>query len=97
MRTFIAIAALVVAGLDGTAPHGVTAAQAAKPSIDELWQDRDIASLDLKWGNGGPQSAPSPEVTYQFKDIDESGYSTGYEVVDPNGRQWKVKTGRVPR
>ena len=30
---------------------------------------------------------------YEFKAIDTVGYSTGYDVVDPKGRKWDVKTG----
>jgi hypothetical protein len=72
---------------------GARAAQPPAASIDELWQDRDIASLDLRWGSGGREGAPSPDVEYEFKAVDESGNSGGYEVADPQGRKWRVKTG----
>jgi hypothetical protein len=30
---------------------------------------------------------------FSFRKVDASGYSTGYDVVDPDGRKWDVKTG----
>ena len=37
--------------------------------------------------------APVAEVEYEFKGTDTTGYSPGYDVVDPKGRKWDVKTG----
>ncbi|MSO62190.1 MAG: hypothetical protein EXQ50_08895, partial [Acidobacteria bacterium] len=67
---------------------------AGDPAIAELWQDPgDIAARDLRWGRGGEALHPSPEVEYEFEAIDALGYSAGYDVVDPQGRKWDVKTG----
>lgn len=67
---------------------------AGDPAIAELWQDPgDIAARDLRWGRGGQALHPSPEVEYEFEAIDAVGYSAGYDVVDPQGRKWDVKTG----
>ena len=67
---------------------------AGTPAIAELWQDPgEIAARDLRWGRGGEALHPSPEVEYEFKAIDAVGYSAGYDVVDPQGRKWDVKTG----
>ena len=67
---------------------------AGTPAIAELWQDPgNIAARDLRWGRGGQALHPSPEVEYEFKAIDAVGYSAGYDVVDPQGRKWDVKTG----
>ncbi|MDP2321658.1 MAG: hypothetical protein Q8O42_20245 [Acidobacteriota bacterium] len=66
----------------------------ATAEIRELWQDPgDVAARDLRWGRGGQALRPSPDVDYQFETIDALGYSAGYDVVDPDGRRWDVKTG----
>ena len=65
-----------------------------KPNIAELWQDPgDVTARDLFYGRGGKALLPSPTTPFEFKAIDTVGYSTGYDVVDPQGRKWDVKTG----
>jgi hypothetical protein len=78
-----------------TTPSGLAAQKAAPTaSLDELWQDPgDISSRDLRWGRGGMALAPSADVEYKFKALDASGYSPGYDVVDPEGKKWDVKIG----
>ena len=77
----------------------LTASQSGNPkprpaSIDELWKDPgNIAAKDLRWGRGGRAAAPKTDVEYEFKASDTTGYSPGYDVVDPAGRKWDVKTG----
>lgn len=77
----------------------LTASQAAnskvrRASIDELWRDPgNIAARDLRFGRGGRALMPSAAAEYVFKDSDSTGYSPGYDVVDPQGRKWDVKTG----
>jgi hypothetical protein len=87
----VAVAAVVAAVLTGA---GGPPPVAGPVSIDELWQDPgDIAARDLRWGAGGQAGVPSSSADYQFKAIDSTGYSTGYDVVDPQGREWDVKIG----
>ena len=65
-----------------------------RPVMAELWTDPgDVAAKDLRWGRGGKGLAPSIDIEYEFKDSDSTGYSAGYDVVDPKGRTWDVKTG----
>jgi hypothetical protein len=65
-----------------------------RPDIAELWEDPgDVISRDLFYGRGGKSLKPSPTTPFEFKAIDSIGYSTGYDVVDPEGRKWAVKTG----
>jgi hypothetical protein len=72
-----------------TAAQPLTAEQMA-----ELWVDPgDIAARDLFNGPGGSEGAPDPTVTYKVTGVDVTGYSAGYDVVDPQGREWKVKLG----
>ncbi len=90
----------VVAGilLAATVAAVLTASQATnstpRPVLSELWRDPgNIAAKDLRWGRGGRAQAPSAEVAHEFTASDSTGYSPGYDVVDPRGRKWDVKTG----
>jgi hypothetical protein len=86
------LAAVIAAVL--TAAGRVAPPTPADASIEELWQDPgDIATRDLRWGRGGKALMPSADVEYEFKGVDAVGYSAGYDVVDPQGREWDVKTG----
>jgi hypothetical protein len=91
----VAVGVLVAAA----AAAVLTASQSAslksrRAAIDELWRDPgDVAARDLRWGRGGKGAAPSADVEYEFKASDTTGYSPGYDVVDPGGRKWDVKTG----
>lgn len=85
------VAAVVAAALTaiGTAPKVPQVA-----SLEELWQDPyDLEDRDLRWGSGGQALAPSPEEDYTFTAIDVTGFSSGYDVIDPQGRAWDVKIG----
>ena len=85
--------------LAATAAAVLTASQPANPksrkaTLAELWREPgNIAAKDLRWGRGGRALAPTPEIEYQFKGTDTTGYSPGYDVVDPKGAKWDVKTG----
>ena len=85
--------------LAATAAAVLTASQPAKlksprATIAELWRDPgNIAAKNLRWGRGGEALAPSATVEYVFKNSDTTGYSPGYDVVDPKGNKWDVKTG----
>lgn len=60
----------------------------------ELWvEPAHISSRDLFYGPGGKNLVPDPDVTYEFRKLDSTGHSKGYEVKDPAGRKWKVKVG----
>lgn len=83
--------AIAAAALTGTGPAPPVPAVAA---ISELWQDPgEVAARDLRWGRGGQALRPSLDVDYRFESTDSVGYSGGYDVIDPEGRRWDVKTG----
>jgi len=87
----VLVGAVVAAALTAAGPGPPVPATAG---IHELWQDPgDVAARDLRWGRGGQALLPSPDVDYQFEAIDAVGYSAGYDVIDPEGRRWDVKTG----
>ena len=62
-----------------------TAAQMA-----QLWVEPD-RERDLFWGVGGRALAPDPAVRYTVIDIKRGGFSRGYTVEGPDGREWSVK------
>ena len=87
----VLVAATAAAVLTASQSANFKARQAA---IAELWKDPgNIAAKDLRWGRGGKAAAPSAEIEYEFKASDTTGYSGGYDVVDPSGRKWDVKIG----
>jgi hypothetical protein len=62
--------------------------------VGRLWQDPvDIAERNLFFGPGGKELVPDPAAGYVFVAVDDSGYSSGYDVRDPNGLEWSVKLG----
>jgi hypothetical protein len=93
-RCSIATAIVAVAVAVAT-PTGRAAQNApATVSIEELWQDPgDITARDLRWGRGGQDLAPLNGGDYKFLAVDATGYSPGYDVVDPSGKKWDVKLG----
>ena len=62
--------------------------------IAELWQlPQDLATRDLFYGAGGREAAPEPSVSYAWVATDTTGFSPGFEVRGPDGREWDVKLG----
>lgn len=83
----VATAAVVTAGQ----PASSTSPRAR---IEELWRDPgNIAARNLRFGRGGAALMPSAATEFVFRRSDVTGYSPGYDVVDPQGRRWDVKTG----
>jgi hypothetical protein len=61
----------------------------------ELWEDPgNIAQRDLLWGSARPDGAPSASDVYTVLALDKTGYSKGYDVKGPDGREWDIKLGR---
>ena len=62
--------------------------------VARLWQNPDdIADRDLFLGPGGKELVPDPATPFVFVAADETGYSPGYDVRDPDGLEWSVKLG----
>jgi hypothetical protein len=60
----------------------------------ELWSEPgDIAQRDLSWGASRESEAPGKNDVYTVTAIDKSGYSRGYDVTGPDGREWDIKVG----
>ena len=80
--------------LQQTRPQGLRATTASAPLL-ELWANpSDLTQRNLLWGPGRPASAPSPNATYTVLKIDDTGYSSGYDVNGPDGRKWSIKVGK---
>ncbi len=62
--------------------------------LEQLWvEPTDLQSRDLFYGVGGTKLAPKPAERFNMKDLDKTGHSGGYDVVDSSGRKWDVKIG----
>ena len=67
---------------------------ATPEQIAQLWvEPTDIASRDLFAGPGGLANVPDPALIYKVVGIDDTGFSAGYDVVEPGGREWRLKLG----
>jgi hypothetical protein len=63
-----------------------------------IWhQTIDVNQLNLFYGAGGKEDAPSPDAKYKFKKEDMSGTSPKFDVEDDKGIKWRVKLGQEPR
>ena len=78
----------------GRAAIKTTAEDPTRVDVAQLWiEPRDLELRDLFHGSGGQELAPNPSVPYELVAVDDSGYSPGYDVRDPDGTQWSVKLG----
>jgi hypothetical protein len=57
----------------------------------------DVNQLNLFYGAGGKEGAPSPGAKYKFKKEDMNGTSPKFDVEDDKGIKWRVKLGEEPR
>ncbi len=83
----------VIAGSCAHPLQVVAPEPAATSAISQLWVGPpDIAKRNLMYGPGGEALLPrSP--TFEFVERDTTGASPGYDVRDPEQREWKVKLG----
>ena len=58
--------------------------------IAELWVEPE-RNRDLYWGVGGRGLAPDPAARYTVIEMKRGGFSRGYTVKDPQGREWSAK------
>ena len=58
--------------------------------LAELWMQPD-RGRDLYHGVGGARLAPDPAARYTVIEIKRGGFSRGYTVTDPKGREWSAK------
>jgi hypothetical protein len=64
-------------------------------ALPELWNEpRDIGQRNLLWGASQEVAAPGTNDVFTVVAIDETGYSRGYDVIGPDGREWDIKVGK---
>jgi hypothetical protein len=64
----------------------------------EFWAEpADVRSRNLFEGAGGARLAPDPQGRYSLIEVDDTGFSPGYDVKDEAGRIWSVKLGPEAR
>jgi hypothetical protein len=88
----VAMGASCAKAFRGT-PRATVAPEEAARLLPELWQDRDVATLDLFHGVGGEPLRPRPGTAWRFVKKDETGFSPGWDVRDASGTEWSVKQG----
>jgi hypothetical protein len=67
---------------------------APQVAVLELWSEpTNLAERDLTWGSANEKSAPARNEVYTVLALDKSGYSRGYDVKGPDGREWDIKVG----
>jgi hypothetical protein len=85
---------LSVLAIVSTGPKATAGQATGKAAVSELWlPPQDIGSRDLFHGPGGPALAPSTETPFTWIATDEDGFSRGFDVRGPDGREWSVKLG----
>jgi hypothetical protein len=73
--------------------QAVKATPANPPPADQLvqfWVPPE-PGRDLFYGVGGRRLAPDPAAKYTVIEIKRGGYSRGYTLEDPKGREWSAK------
>jgi hypothetical protein len=97
MRVFTSAAlaaAVLTAGCGGaTVPIQTVATPPSADQMAQFWIDPGPMPRDLYWGIGGQQHAPRLDAEYTLKGKDESGFSTSFDVTDPQGIEWSAKIG----
>jgi hypothetical protein len=85
------LVAVMALGVACATPMVSTLAEPPTPvQLAELWVDPE-PDRDLFWGVGGKRLAPDPDAVYTVTEIKREGFSRGYTVVDPGGREWSAK------
>ena len=59
-------------------------------TLAQLWVNPD-PGRDLFWGVGGKALMPDESATYTVIETKTSGFSRGYTVTTPDGREWSAK------
>lgn len=62
----------------------------ASSELAELWVEPE-PGRDLYEGVGGPRLSPDPQALFTVVGTKKGGFSNGYTVLDPRGREWSAK------
>ena len=89
----VALLGLIVIGCGGGIAIRTPERPPSPDQIKELWIDPGNQPRDLLWGVGGQKYAPAPDAVYTFEARDDVGFSSSYDVRDPQGVEWSAKIG----
>jgi len=89
----VALLGLIVIGCGGGIAIRAPERPPSPDQIKELWIDPGNQPRDLFWGVGGQKHAPAPDAVYTFEARDDVGFSSSYDVRDPQGVEWSAKIG----
>ena len=89
----VALLGLIVIGCGGGIAIRAPERPPSPDQIKELWIDPGNQPRDLFWGVGGQKYAPAPDAVYTFEARDDVGFSSSYDVRDPQGVEWSAKIG----
>ena len=89
----VALLGLIVIGCGGGIAIRAPERPPSPDQIKELWIDPGNQPRDLLWGVGGQKYAPAPDAVYTFEARDDVGFSSSYDVRDPQGVEWSAKIG----
>jgi hypothetical protein len=94
VRNFYAAIVVILAAFVGTSSQSLATQATTPDKVTELWiAPDDIGSRDLFYGPGGAALAPQATMSFTWVATDKSGYSPGFDVRGPDGREWSVKLG----
>ena len=86
----VVIVLVAFASAGGCRQVVVPNAAPTRAQIAELWVEPS-PSRDLFIGVGGRALMPRPDALFKVTAVKSSGFSEGYTVVDPRGREWSAK------
>jgi len=89
----VTLVALLVVACGGAVAIRAPERPLSPEQIKELWIDPGDPPRDLFWGIGGQNYAPAPDAVYKFEARDDIGFSSSYDVKDPEGVEWSAKIG----
>jgi hypothetical protein len=88
---------IIVGAVLALAASAANTAGRVDPAMAELWvEPDDLATRDLYNGPWGVAHAPDPAAVYTFVAPKKNGINPGMTVLDPKGREWKVKQPPAP-
>jgi hypothetical protein len=92
LRSTATVFASVVFSCSGCARpiRSTIAGPPSKTQMAQLWVE-PAADRDLFWGVGGKAGAPNADAQYTVIEIKRGGFSRGYTVEGPGGREWSAK------
>jgi hypothetical protein len=87
---FLVVTVGLVVACGGHAVQSTLPGPPAADQLAELWVRPD-PGRDLFYGVGGKALAPDPSLRYTVVEIKRTGFSRGYTLKDPDGKEWSAK------